>query len=87
MYFQEPSFYKIDEGIDEAILKIEFEDWKKCWHKYIISNGDSFKDDNINVDARINIFLRERKFPLVFEYTSYLTLYLSRLFQGDTYNR
>ena len=38
----------------KAIPKIEFEkcfvDWKKHWHKCITSNGDYFKDDNINVD-------------------------------------
>ena len=38
----------------KAIPKIEcekcFEDWKKRWHKCIISNGDYFKCDNINVD-------------------------------------
>ena len=38
----------------KAIPKIEFEkcfeDWKKLWHKCIISNGDYFEGDNINVD-------------------------------------
>ena len=38
----------------KAIPKIEFEkcfeDWKKRWHKCIISNWDYFKSDNINVD-------------------------------------
>ena len=38
----------------KAIPKIEFgkcfEDWKKRWHKRIISNGDYFEGDNINVD-------------------------------------
>ena len=38
----------------KAIPKIEFqkcfEDWKKRWHKYIISNGDYFEGDNSNVD-------------------------------------
>ena len=38
----------------KAIPKIEFEkcfeDWKKRWHKCIISNGDYFEGDNINVD-------------------------------------
>ena len=37
----------------KAIPKIEFEkcfeDWKKHWHKCIISNGDYFEGDNINV--------------------------------------
>ena len=38
----------------KALPKIEFkkcfEDWKKRWHKCIISNGDYFEGDNINVD-------------------------------------
>ena len=38
----------------KAIPKIEFEkcfkDWKKRWHKCIISNGEYFEGDNINVD-------------------------------------
>ena len=38
----------------KAIPKIEFEkrfeDWKKRWHKCIISNGDYFEGNNINVD-------------------------------------
>ena len=37
-----------------AIPKIEFEkcfeDWKKHWHKCMISNGDYSEGDNINVD-------------------------------------
>ena len=38
----------------KAIPKMEFEKcfehWKKRWHNCIISNGDYFEDDNINVD-------------------------------------
>ena len=38
----------------KTIPKIEFEkcfeDWKKRWHKCIMSNGDYFEGDNINVD-------------------------------------
>ena len=38
----------------KAIPNVEFEkcfeDWKKRWHKCIISNGDYFDADNINVD-------------------------------------
>ena len=38
----------------KAIPKIEFEkcfeDWKKRWHECIISNGDYFEGDNINLD-------------------------------------
>ena len=38
----------------KAIPKIEFEEcfeeWKKRWHKFIISDGDYFEGDNMNVD-------------------------------------
>jgi len=38
----------------QAIPKIEFqkcfEDWKKRWHKCIISSGDYFEGNNIDVD-------------------------------------
>ena len=38
----------------KAIPKIEFEkcfeDWKKRWHKCIISNWDYFEGDNITVE-------------------------------------
>ena len=27
-----------------------FEDWKKRWHKCIVSEGDYFQGDNINID-------------------------------------
>ena len=27
-----------------------FDDWKKRWHKCIISNGEYFEGDNINID-------------------------------------
>ena len=27
-----------------------FEDWKKRWHKCIISNGDYFEGDHIDID-------------------------------------
>ena len=27
-----------------------FDDWKKRWHRCIISNGDYFEEDNINID-------------------------------------
>ena len=33
-----------------------FDDWKKRWHKCIISNGDYFEKDNINIDQQISIF-------------------------------
>ena len=51
------SFYEIKSAsLKElkAIPKIEFEkcyaDWKKRWHKCIMSNKDYFEGDNINVD-------------------------------------
>ena len=60
----------------KAIPKIEFEkcfeDWKKRWHKCIISNGDYFEGDNINVDEKINIFFKKRQFPLFSEHTLYV---------------
>ena len=38
----------------KAILEIEFnkcfDDWKKCWHKCIISGGDYFEGDEIDLD-------------------------------------
>ena len=27
-----------------------FEDWKKCWHKCIISEGGYFEGDKIDID-------------------------------------
>ena len=27
-----------------------FEDWKKRWHQCIVSEGDYFEGDNINID-------------------------------------
>ena len=63
----------------KAIPKIEFEkcfeDWKMRWHKCIISNGDCFEGDNINVDEYINIFFKKRKFPLFSEHTSYVDFF------------
>jgi hypothetical protein len=38
----------------KAIPKMEvekcFKDWQKRWHKCIVSNGDYFEGNNINVD-------------------------------------
>ena len=47
----------------KAIPKFEkcFEDWEKRWHKCIISNGDYFEDNNINVDEWINIFFSKNE--------------------------
>ena len=33
-----------------------FEDWKKRWHKCIISEGDCFEGYNVDIDEYINIF-------------------------------
>ena len=55
----------------KAIPKIEFEkcfeDWKKRWHKCMISNGDSFEGDNINVDkpAKKNFDLTRSNLDLI----------------------
>jgi hypothetical protein len=42
-----------NESLNE-LPKIEFEkcfkDWQKRWYKCIVSNGDYFEEDNINVD-------------------------------------
>ena len=38
----------------KAIPEIEFnkyfDDWKKCWHKCIISGGDNFEGNEIDLD-------------------------------------
>ena len=56
----------------KAIPKIELEtcceDWKKRWHKCIISNGGYFEGDNI--------FFKKRKFALFSEHTSYYLFYI-----------
>jgi len=53
----------------KAIPKIEFEncfrDWRKCWHKYIISSRDYFKGDNIDVDNKY-FFLKKTLIPIIF---------------------
>ena len=33
-----------------------FEDWKKRWHKRIISDGDYFEGDKIDIHEKINTF-------------------------------
>ncbi|KYN41745.1 hypothetical protein ALC56_03888 [Trachymyrmex septentrionalis] len=33
-----------------------FEDWKKCWHKCIVSDGDYFEGDKIDIYEEINNF-------------------------------
>ena len=51
-----------------------FEDWKKRWHKCIISEGDYFEGDNIEIHEKINIFWKKWKFTLFFEQASYVCL-------------
>ena len=45
---------EIKEKSKQKLLKIPksafqkcFEDWKKCWHKYIISEGGYFEEEKI----------------------------------------
>ena len=33
-----------------------FEDWKNCWHKFIISEGGYFKGDKIVIDKKGILF-------------------------------
>jgi hypothetical protein len=51
--FKSRRFTSIDE-IKSASLQIEFEkcfkDLQKHWHKCIVSNGEYFEGENINVD-------------------------------------
>ena len=35
--------------IPEIEFKKCFDDWKKCWHKCIISGGDYFEGDEIHL--------------------------------------
>ena len=49
-----------------------FEDWKKRWHKCIISQGDYFEGDNIEIHEYINIFRKKWKLTLFFQQTSYM---------------
>ena len=37
-------------AIPESAYQKFFEHWKKRWHKCIISEGDYFELDNINID-------------------------------------
>jgi hypothetical protein len=34
----------------DRVCEVETLDWQKRWHKCIVSNGDYFEVDNINVD-------------------------------------
>jgi len=37
-------------AIPKTVYEKCFKDWKKRWHKCIISDGDYFEGDNINID-------------------------------------
>jgi len=60
----------------KTISKTEFqsciEEWKKRWHKCVISNGDYIEGDNIVVDEQINLLSKKQKFSLFFEHASYI---------------
>ena len=63
-------FATIEEIKTESLKKLKdipksayekcFEEWKKRWHKYIISEGDYFEGDNIEIHKLINFFNRPR---------------------------
>ena len=40
-----------------------FEDWKKHWHKFIISEGDYFEEDNIVFDEYLIFFEKNKNSP------------------------
>ena len=58
----------------KAILEIEFnkcfDDWKKRWHKCIISGENYFEGDKIDLDKWIKIFHFITKFTSVFAHSS-----------------
>ncbi|EZA46810.1 hypothetical protein X777_01584, partial [Ooceraea biroi] len=37
-------------AIPQSAFAEVFEDWKKRWHMYIVSNGEYFEGDKINID-------------------------------------
>ena len=43
-------------AIPKSVFQKCFEDWKKRWHKCIISEGGYFEGDKIVVDKQINTF-------------------------------
>ena len=51
-----------------------FDDWKKRWHKCIISGGDYFEGEEIDLDKWIKIFHFITKFTLVFAHISIMKL-------------
>ena len=58
-----PTIEEIKAASKEELNKITkndflkcFEDWKKRWHKCIISDGDYYKGDKIDIHEKINTF-------------------------------
>ena len=49
-----------------------FEDWKKRWHKSIISDGDYFEGDKIDIHGKINTFWKNTRFAILFQQTTYM---------------
>ena len=49
-----------------------FEDWKKRWHKCIISDEDYFVRDKINIHEKINTFWKNTKFAILIEQTTHI---------------
>ena len=43
-------------AIQKNVFQKSFEDWKKRWHKFIISEGGFFEGDKIVIDKYINTF-------------------------------
>ena len=52
-----------------------FEDWKKRWHKCIISDGDYFEGGKIDIHEKINTFWKNTKIAILFEQTTYLLFF------------
>jgi len=58
----------------KAIPKIDFnncfEDWKKHWQKYIVSRGEYFEGDEIDLEEQIKILKVINNFTLFFDHSS-----------------
>ena len=52
--------------IPKSAYQKGFEDWKKRWYKCIISEGDHFEGDNIEIHEQINICQKKWKSTLFF---------------------
>ena len=51
-----------------------FEDWKKRLHKCIISGGDYFEREKIDIYDKLNNFWKNTKFAILFEQAMYIWL-------------